>query len=111
MSRQALEEEYQYVLKQFEDCKRQNLNLNIARGKPSSAQLDLVMDMLTTITDIDDCSSPLAVLAIVEEVALDQNVARAAALIPLEGIGFKLNCCAAAVKVVLNLSLYIFSRS
>jgi len=55
MSRQALEEEYQNVLKQFEDCKRQNLNLNIARGKPSSAQLDLVMDMLTTISDIDDC--------------------------------------------------------
>ena len=55
MSRQALEEEYQYVLKQFEDCKRQNLNLNIARGKPSSAQLDLVMDMLTTISNIDDC--------------------------------------------------------
>ncbi len=55
MSRQALEEEYQKVLSQYDDCKRQNLNLNIARGKPSSAQLDLVMDMLTTITDIDDC--------------------------------------------------------
>ena len=55
MSRQALEEEHQAVLKQFEDCKRRNLNLNIARGKPSSAQLDLVMDMLTAVTDIDDC--------------------------------------------------------
>lgn len=55
MSRRALEEEHQAVLKQFEDCKRRNLNLNIARGKPSSAQLDLVMDMLTAVTDIDDC--------------------------------------------------------
>ena len=55
MSRQALEEEYQKVLMQFDDCKRQNLNLNIARGKPSSAQLDLVTDMLTTISNVDDC--------------------------------------------------------
>ena len=55
MSRQALEEEYRQVLNQFDHCKRQNLNLNIARGKPSAAQLDLVMDMLTTVTDIDDC--------------------------------------------------------
>ena len=55
MSRQALEEEYQKVLMQFDDCKRQNLNLNIARGKPSSAQLDLVTDMLTIISNVDDC--------------------------------------------------------
>lgn len=55
MSRQALEDEYRNILKQFEDCKRQNLNLNIARGKPSAAQLDLVMDILTTVTEIEDC--------------------------------------------------------
>ena len=55
MSRQELEEEHKLVLNQFENCKRQKLNLNIARGKPSAAQLDLVMDMLTVVTGIDDC--------------------------------------------------------
>lgn len=55
MSRAALEEEYQNVLACYQDCKRRKLNLNIARGKPSAAQLDLVMDMLTSVTTIDEC--------------------------------------------------------
>ena len=45
MSRQSLEAEYRIVREQFEHSKKQKLNLNIARGKPSAAQLDLVMDM------------------------------------------------------------------
>ena len=49
MSRQALESEHRNVLAQFEHCKKQKLNLNIARGKPSAAQLDLVMDMMTAV--------------------------------------------------------------
>ena len=55
MSRAALEAEYQKVLAQYQDCKVRKLNLNIARGKPSAAQLDLVMDMLTSVTTIDEC--------------------------------------------------------
>ena len=55
MSRQELEAEHQSVLKQFEHCKEQKLNLNIARGKPSAAQLDLVTDLLTAVTDVSDC--------------------------------------------------------
>ena len=55
MSRHELEAEHQNVLNQFEHCKEQKLNLNIARGKPSAAQLDLVMDMMTVVTDVDDC--------------------------------------------------------
>ena len=55
MSRQALESEHRNVLAQFEHCKKQKLNLNIARGKPSAAQLDLVMDMMTAVTQIEDC--------------------------------------------------------
>ena len=39
----------------YEECKAQNLDLNMARGKPAKAQLDLVSDILTVLTDGDDC--------------------------------------------------------
>ena len=55
MSREELVAEHNAVLNQFEHCKQQKLNLNIARGKPSAAQLDLVMDMMTAVTEIEDC--------------------------------------------------------
>ena len=69
------------------------------------ADLDLIviveaLNDTAALADVDDRSSPLAVLAIIEEVALDEDVTRTAALIPLEGIGFKLNRRAAAVEVV-----------
>ena len=52
-----LEQEYQNTKKHFEDCKAQNLKLNMARGKPSKMQLDLVSDILTTLTDAQVCSN------------------------------------------------------
>ena len=52
MSRQALESEHRNVLAQFEHCKKQKLNLNIARGKPSAAQLDLVMEKDLTLVAV-----------------------------------------------------------
>ena len=71
------------------------------------SDLDLIviveaLNDLAALADIDDRSSPLAVFAIVEEVALDENVARAAALVPLEGVGLELNSRAAAVEVVVS---------
>ena len=51
----ALKLEYQDLLKQFEACKAQNLNLNIARGKPSKMQLDQVSDILNVLTEADEC--------------------------------------------------------
>ncbi len=39
----------------FEGWKAKNLKLNMARGKPSKAQLDIVSDILTTLTDPADC--------------------------------------------------------
>ena len=39
-------------LQSYQDLK---LNLNMARGKPSKAQLDLVSDLLTVLTDPADC--------------------------------------------------------
>lgn len=50
-----LEEEYRKVLNQFDACKAKNLRLNMARGKPSAEQLDLVSDILTVLSKPEDC--------------------------------------------------------
>ena len=46
---------YEAALAAFEGWKAKNLKLNMARGKPSSAQLDLVSDILTILSDPKDC--------------------------------------------------------
>ena len=46
---------YEAALAQFESWKSKNLKLNMARGKPSSAQLDLVSDILTVLDNAADC--------------------------------------------------------
>ena len=48
-SAQELEQEYQALKNQYEDVKGKGLNLNMARGKPGKAQLDLSLDMLDVI--------------------------------------------------------------
>lgn len=40
---------------EFGEAKARNLKLNMARGKPSAAQLDLISDILTVLTDPRDC--------------------------------------------------------
>ncbi len=55
MNREQLELEYQKVLADFDSCKAQGLNLNMARGKPARKQLDLVSDILTTLQTPEDC--------------------------------------------------------
>ena len=47
--------EYVKTLGEFEHIKSMGLKLNMARGKPSKQQLDLVSDILTVLTDPDDC--------------------------------------------------------
>ncbi len=51
----ALNALYASLLQQFEEAKAKNLKLNMARGKPSAAQLDLISDILTVLTDPLDC--------------------------------------------------------
>ena len=46
---------YEAALAAFEGWKAKNLKLNMARGKPSSAQLDLVSDILTILDNPADC--------------------------------------------------------
>ena len=50
-----LEVEYQKVLYKYNQCKAKGLNLNMARGKPAQAQLDLVSDILTVLQTAEDC--------------------------------------------------------
>ena len=57
MDRATLLAEYESVKSHFEECKTQNLKLNMARGKPSKMQLDLVSDILTVLTNAEDCSN------------------------------------------------------
>ncbi len=55
MSKEQLQKEYKIVTDHFADCKAQNLNLNMARGKPSAKQLDTVHDILNFLTAEDTC--------------------------------------------------------
>ena len=57
MNREQLEREHNVLLAHFDGCKAQNLKLNMARGKPASAQLDAVSDILTVLTKAEDCYS------------------------------------------------------
>ena len=57
MDRALLEQEYAKLTAHFAECKAQKLQLNMARGKPASMQLDAVSDILTVITTAEDCIS------------------------------------------------------
>ena len=54
---EALQAEYVLAQNHYEDLKAQGLKLNMARGKPGKAQLDLVSDILTILADPADCVS------------------------------------------------------
>ncbi len=55
MDKAALEQEYAKVKEQYEGYKALNLKLNMARGKPSSMQLDVSGDILTVLSKNEDC--------------------------------------------------------
>lgn len=55
MTKEELEREYTSVLHEYDRVKAQGLKLNMARGKPAEAQLDLVSDILTALTQPEDC--------------------------------------------------------
>ncbi len=54
-SREELLEEAKEMLSRYETLRQKNLKLDMSRGKPSRAQVDLVSDLLTVLTDKDDC--------------------------------------------------------
>ena len=55
MSTEMLQAEYANAMEKFEACKKKNLKLNMARGKPSKVQLDIAAELLTVIQKPEDC--------------------------------------------------------
>ena len=55
MTREELLREYAAQQNAYDRCKEKNLALNMARGKPAKAQLDLCKDILTVISKPEDC--------------------------------------------------------
>lgn len=55
MTGKELCEEYQAVQKQYEELCKESVSLNMARGKPSKAQLDMVSDILTVLNAPEQC--------------------------------------------------------
>ena len=55
MTKEQLQNEFDKVKADYAALQAKGLNLNMARGKPAKAQLDLVSDILTSLTTIDDC--------------------------------------------------------
>ena len=54
-NREELRMEFKRMIARYEELKHQNLKLDMSRGKPGKQQLDLVSDMLTVLTDVEEC--------------------------------------------------------
>ena len=55
MTKEQLEEQYQLQQEKYASCKAKGLKLDMSRGKPSTAQLDLVSGLLTVVQTPEDC--------------------------------------------------------
>lgn len=55
MKKEELTAAYEGALRDFEACKAKGLKLNMARGKPSQEQLDMVSGLLTVLSTPEDC--------------------------------------------------------
>lgn len=55
MSKEQLQAEYGAVSKEFDSLKARGLKLDMSRGKPGKAQLDMVSGILSILADPEDC--------------------------------------------------------
>lgn len=56
-SKKELQLEFEENTKKYEEFKKSGLKLDMSRGKPSKAQLDMVSDILTVLNDKSQCIS------------------------------------------------------
>ena len=54
-SREELRIEAKKMISRYGNLLQENLKLDMSRGKPSKLQLDLVSDILTELTDAQQC--------------------------------------------------------
>ena len=54
MTAEEWKAEYAEVTREYEELKARGLNLNMARGKPGKAQLDLVSDIFSLMQKTED---------------------------------------------------------
>ena len=57
LDRTGLLQEQETCRKEYEALKAKGLKLDMSRGKPGKAQLDLVSDILTILTDTEECAA------------------------------------------------------
>ena len=57
MSKQELLDEKSRLVREYEAIKAKGLSLDLSRGKPGRTQLDIMTDMLTTLSKDEDCFS------------------------------------------------------
>ena len=55
LERPTLEQELKTCRQTFEELKGRGLKLDMSRGKPGKAQLDLVSDILTVVKTAEEC--------------------------------------------------------
>ncbi len=55
MTKQELLEQKELLQKQYDEYAKQNLNINMTRGKPCTEQLDITEGMLSALTKNEDC--------------------------------------------------------
>ncbi len=54
-SKKEAEEYLQQLLKEYDRCKSLNLHLDMSRGKPCKAQLDISEELLSVLSKSEDC--------------------------------------------------------
>ena len=73
MSETELKEQLAVLTKEYEAAKAKGLKLDMSRGKPSPAQLDVSNEMLDIVNSETGCVSPTAEITVLWKESLRQD--------------------------------------